>query len=213
MPRLALGSRAARFFNAAGYAYMPETKESLMVRLAFALLIVLAAAPALATEAGWALLRNGGQVVLLANAHAPGTGDPANFEIGNCSTQRNLSARGRQQARGIGALFYARAAPVAQVLSSRYCRCLQTAEMAFDADIVEPFAALDAPGEDPDRNAERMQEARTRIMDYSGAGNLVMVTHPENITALTGAAAREGEAIIVSRSQEELGLAARITFN
>ena len=69
-----------------------------MIRFVLCLLACALAAPAGATEAGWALLRNGGQVVLLRHAAAPGTGDPANFDITKCSTQRNLSDRGRQQA-------------------------------------------------------------------------------------------------------------------
>src|SRR5690606_36592585 len=75
-------------------------------------ILLLAGTPASATEAGWALLRNGGQVMFLVHANAPGSGDPANFDVENCRTQRNLSDRGRQQARRICALISARAEPV-----------------------------------------------------------------------------------------------------
>ena len=81
-----------------------------MLRVIVALLIVVLAAEATATEAGWALLRDGEHVVLLRHANAPGAADPGNFDIEKCSTQRNLSERGEQQARKIGALFAARAA-------------------------------------------------------------------------------------------------------
>ncbi|EKF19642.1 histidine phosphatase family protein [Nitratireductor pacificus] len=183
-----------------------------MLRIVIALALVLAAMPAQATEAGWALLRNGGQVVLMRHANAPGNGDPANFDIEKCGTQRNLSERGRQQARRIGALYDARAAPVEKVLTSRYCRARDTAVLAFGAGLVEPFPALDIA---PDADALEAQKAEilSTIDGYTGSGNLVMVTHLAIIEALTGGSAREGEAIILSRAGDSLHVAARITFN
>jgi phosphohistidine phosphatase SixA len=170
-------------------------------------------APAAATEAGWALLRNGGQVVLLAHARAPGTGDPANFEIGNCQTQRNLSDQGRQQARRIGALMAARAEPVDHVFVSRWCRTLDTADLAFSRIEIEELAALDPPPDD-DAAAE---QAKTTVVDlireYSGRGNLMLVTHPDTIAMLTGIRPREGEAVIVNAGADGLAVHGRIIFN
>ena len=166
-----------------------------------------------ATEAGWALLRQGGQIVLLVNANAPGTGDPANFDIDNCRTQRNLSERGRQQARKIGALFAARAEPVETVYSSRYCRALDTARLAFGDRLVETMPALDSIARDP-AGAENADEAVVAVIrGYSGSGNLVLVTHPENVLALVGVKAREGEAVIVALHGETLAVIGRIVFN
>lgn len=184
-----------------------------MLRFFVALLALLATAPAGTTEAGWALLRNGGQVVLINHAHAPGSGDPANFDIENCTTQRNLSDRGRQQARRMGALFFARAAPIERVLTSRYCRARDTADLAFGDNVVEIFEALDYF--EPGSKAEEVQTEAVleRIRGYSGAGNLLMVTHQPNIQALAGVKAREGQAIILSRSGETIGVAARVGFD
>lgn len=175
--------------------------------------LLLAAPQANATEAGWALLRNGGQVVFLVNANAPGTGDPANFDIENCRTQRNLSDRGRQQARRIGALFAARAEPVEQVFSSRYCRCLDTAIRAFGEDLVEELEALDLVSGNPETAIVAKDEILALIRDYSGRGNLVLVTHPENIQAMLGITPREGEAVIVSAADDGLHTIGRIIFN
>ena len=169
--------------------------------------------PAAATEAGWALLREGGQVVLLVNANAPGTTDPANFDIDNCRTQRNLSDRGRQQARRIGALFAARAEPVEAVYSSRYCRALETARLAFGERLVEPMDALDSTEHDAGGAEAAKAAVIATVRDYSGSGNLVLVTHAENVLALTGARAREGEAIIVAPREEGLSVIGRIVFN
>ncbi|WP_367714873.1 histidine phosphatase family protein [Nitratireductor sp. GISD-1A_MAKvit] len=185
-----------------------------MFRLLFAiaLLFTVSAPPANATEAGWALLRNGGQVVLMRHAIAPGSGDPANFDIEKCGTQRNLSERGRLQARRIGALVQARAAPVERVLASRYCRTLDTATQAFGSGPVEAFPALDLPS---DESAMEKQKAviLDRINEYTGSGNLFLITHLEVIEALIGAPAREGEAVILSRGGDTLAAAARIKFN
>ncbi|MEQ9248053.1 MAG: histidine phosphatase family protein [Nitratireductor sp.] len=183
-----------------------------MFRQLVAIILLFSVFPAQATEAGWALLRNGGQVVLMRHAIAPGSGDPANFDIENCGTQRNLSERGRLQARRIGALVDARAAPVEKVLASRYCRTRDTATQAFGSDMVELFPALDLP---PDESAMEQQKAEIleRINDYTGSGNLFLITHLEIIEALIGAPAREGEAIILSRGGDNLHAAGRIKFN
>lgn len=183
-----------------------------MRRLIILLALLVLAAPAKATEAGWALLREGGHVVLLRHAMISGSAEPAGFDIEKCSTQRNLSERGRQQARKIGALFAARAAPIERVLSSRYCRCIDTARIAFESE-PEPFAALDPPAEDETAKAAQMQAILDEIRNFSGSDNLVMVTHAEDIQALAGISPREGEAVIVRADGGRLRVLGRIVFN
>ena len=183
-----------------------------MLRIFFVSLILLGAMPAYATEAGWALLREGGHVVLLRHAMISGSAEPASFDIEKCATQRNLSERGKQQARKIGALFAARAAPVERVLSSRYCRCLDTARIAFESD-PEPFDALDLPKPDDPDLAAHVAAVMKEIADFSGSDNLVMVTHAENIREMTGVSPREGEAVIVQQDGERLRVLGRIVFN
>lgn len=158
-------------------------------------------------------MRNGGQVVLMRYADAPGAGDPASFDIENCATQRNLSDRGRQQARRIGALVFARSAPIDQVLVSQFCRTSDTGRLAFGDDLVEIFPALDYIAGDEEGQAERYEELRQRALGYSGSGNLIMVTHAEVIEEITGRRTRPGQMVILSRSGEELGFAGSITFN
>lgn len=182
-----------------------------MIRFALALFLVAMPAVAHATDAGWALLRDGGRVVLLRHAMVTGTSDPANFDIANCATQINLSARGKQQASRIGALFAARAAPVERVLSSRYCRCLDTARIAFEAE-PQPFEALDLLKADEARRAAQIDAVIKQVRDYTGSDNLVMVTHLENILALTGVSPREGEAVIVAPDGDHLRVLGRVTF-
>ena len=89
------------------------------------------------------LLREGGALIAFRHALAPGTFDPPGFKPGVCSTQRNLSDEGRAQARRIGEWFGARGLKPARVRSSPWCRCLDTATLAFGR--VEPWAALGSP--------------------------------------------------------------------
>jgi phosphohistidine phosphatase SixA len=183
-----------------------------MLRTVLAALILLCAAAAHATEAGWALLRDGGQVVLIRHAMISGSSEPASFDIEKCSTQRNLSERGKQQARKIGALFAARAAPIERVLSSRYCRALETARIAFEKN-PERFEALDLLSDDEATRKAQSAAIIAEITKFSGSDNLVMVTHLENIRELTGISPREGEAVIVQPDGEKLRVLGRIVFN
>jgi phosphohistidine phosphatase SixA len=183
-----------------------------MIRIFVIVLSFLIVGPATATEAGWALLRSGGQIVLLRHGYAPGSGEPANFDIENCATQRNLSDRGQQQARRIGALFAARAGPIDHVETSRFCRCRDTARIGFRDEEVIENEALDWIADDPGNDA-RIEQVRQQILSYSGSRILIMVTHEEMIRELVGAGAHEGEAVIVSRGNDALGVAGRIRFN
>lgn len=187
-------------------------ERSAMLRLVLALLLVLMPAVAQATDAGWALLRAGGHVVLLRHAMVTGNGDPAGFDIDTCATQQKLSERGKQQARKIGALFAARAAPIDRILSSRYCRALDTAGIAFEDNKAEKFEPLDLLSKDAAAAAAQNAAVVKQVAGFTGDGNLVMITHLENIQALTGAGAREGEAVIVGLDGDKLRVLGRIIF-
>ncbi|WP_136658311.1 histidine phosphatase family protein [Nitratireductor sp. XY-223] len=169
---------------------------------AFAALVVVlfsfVASKAGSTEAAWARLATGGYTILLTHALAPGVGDPPFFELDDCTTQRNLSDRGRQQARRRGVRFAARAVSISRIYSSQWCRTLETAANAFRDVEAEPIEALDLVEDDPDLLARRNDEVIEIIRQFRGPGNQVMVTHPENVEALTGIAPRQGEAVIVA---------------
>jgi phosphohistidine phosphatase SixA len=107
----------------------------------------------------WTALKGIGKVVLMRHALAPGTGDPSGFQLGDCSTQRNLSETGREQARQAGNEFRKRQIPVKQVLSSQWCRCLETAKL-LNLGEVKPVPALNSFFRD--RSTEDVQTAQTR---------------------------------------------------
>ena len=165
---------------------------------------------ALASEAAWHALREGGTVALLRHARAPGTGDPPDFRLGDCSTQRNLSSEGREQARQIGAQFKANHIPIQRVLSSEWCRCLDTARLAF-GDRVEPSPALNSFFSKQDIEAAQTRAVRELVEEWRAhAGVLVLVTHQVNITALTGIYPAEGEVLVLKpRTPSGFDLVAR----
>ncbi len=164
--------------------------------LAVVLVLSIPRAPEAAGDL-WALLAGGGQVVLMRHALTePGAGDPPGFALGDCATQRNLSAVGRDDARRIGAAFARRGIPVGRVLSSRWCRCLETARLAFGR--VEPWPALDSIYEDRRREEEQTRAVRELVSRPPAGGNLVLVTHGVNVAALLGFVPAAGEVVVLT---------------
>jgi phosphohistidine phosphatase SixA len=147
-------------------------------------------------DAVWARLRAAGHVVLIRHATAPGVGDPAGFRLDDCATQRNLSEAGRDEARRLGAAFAARGVPVGRVLSSRWCRCLETARLAFGR--AEPWPPLDSFFGDRGREAAQTEAVRRLASERPVAGNTILVTHQVNITALAGGFPASGEMIVLA---------------
>jgi len=165
--------------------------------LALAALALAAPRLAAADEALWALLRAGGQVIVMRHAATDRSlGDPPGFRLDECSTQRNLSEEGRAQARRVGAAFAARGIPIGRVLSSQWCRCLETARLAFGT--AEPWPALNSSFRDRTLEADRTREVRALASERPAKGNLVLVTHQVNIGALSGVYPVEGELVVLT---------------
>ncbi|MCC2972892.1 histidine phosphatase family protein [Massilia sp. IC2-476] len=176
-----------------------------MLRRRFlAVTAALASAPLLAFDADlWQRLQSGGYVLLIRHAATiPGIGDPPGFRLGVCSTQRNLSEQGRRDAHAIGAAFRERGIPLGAVLSSRWCRCLDTARLAFGR--VEEAPMLDSMFNDGEAaKRAKLREVLGRVNAFgseAGKTNLVLVTHDVNIRALVGELVAQGE-IVVARPQ------------
>ncbi|NJM12392.1 MAG: histidine phosphatase family protein [Synechococcaceae cyanobacterium SM1_2_3] len=149
-----------------------------------------------ADERLWAALRSGAAVAMIRHTVAPGIGDPDHFRLDDCATQRNLSAEGQRQAQAIGAAFRDNGIVAAQVLSSRWCRCLDTARL-LDLGTVEPFPPLDSFFSTPERAASQTTELRERLRQDRAGQPLVLVTHQVNITALTGVVPGSGEMVVI----------------
>lgn len=168
------------------------------------------APPATASDALWQTLQAGDHVVLVRHATTdPGIGDPPGFRLTDCATQRNLSDAGRAEARRLGAAFRKRGIPVSAVKSSRWCRCLDTARLAFGR--AEPWPALDNTFETPERRDAQMREVRKGLARPPLNGNLVLVTHGVNIAALTGVQVAQGEIVIVNVANNDFRVIGRLS--
>jgi broad specificity phosphatase PhoE len=148
----------------------------------------------------WRRLRCGGLVILVRHASTvAGLGDPPNFRLDDCSTQRNLSEAGREESRRIGERFRAERVPVARVYTSPWCRCRETAMLAFGR--AEDWEPLSSFFDFPHREAEFSQRVKKRIGAYGRrrdlGGNVVMVTHNVNIAALSRHSVATGEMVLM----------------
>lgn len=173
------------------------------VAVVVGLFLTLIPAPASASDI-WQTLRDGrGYAVLMRHAIAPGTGDPANFRLGDCSTQRNLSLEGRRQAIAIGAQWRRERVPVDRVLTSRWCRARDTARLLAIGK-VRAYPALDSSFTVSDAVANRrtatVRALIARHRDQRGV--LVLVGHQVNITDLTGVAPPSGGAVVVKANAD-----------
>ncbi|MBK1666782.1 histidine phosphatase family protein [Rhodovibrio sodomensis] len=155
-------------------------------------------APVQAQSGGgaWAALKQPGTVAIMRHALAPGTGDPANFELGDCSTQRTLNGAGREQSRRIGQAFRDHGIQVDRVLTSQWCRCRQTAELLGLAPVAD-FPALNSFFEDRSTRDQQTAAVRDLLADAPADEKLVLVTHQVNITALTDVFPSSGEVIVI----------------
>jgi phosphohistidine phosphatase SixA len=147
----------------------------------------------------WKEMRLGGTVLLIRHASTePGLGDPQGLRLGDCSTQRNLSAKGREESVRLGERLRREKVPIARVFTSPWCRCRETATLAFGRS--EDWEPLSSFFDFPDREAEYSESVKKRIASYSSrspGGNVVMVTHNVNIAALTQLSVATGEIVVV----------------
>ena len=157
-----------------------------------------AAAPAFADV--WQELSQPGTIVLFRHATAPGVGDPPHFKLDDCSTQRNLDSRGREEARKLGEQFRARKVPVGAVLTSQWCRTRETARLAFGAHHPRDEPAFNSFfGQDAAQRDAQTVRAREILRSWQGPGVLVVVTHQVNIQALAQTPALSAEGIVLRK--------------
>ena len=149
-----------------------------------------------------ALLRKGGVVVVFRHALAPGTFDPPGLRLGDCSTQRNLSDEGRAQARRIGEWFRERQLQPAAVRSSPWCRCMDSATLAFGTP--EVWAALGSPHGAPETTGTRhLHELRKALVNASARSGRfeAWFTHMFVQSDLANDSTRSGDALVLQAHQ------------
>jgi broad specificity phosphatase PhoE len=175
------------------------------------LFLAIAHAPAHADQALWDALRGGGHVLYIRHALTePGVGDPEGFRLDDCATQRNLSDEGRAQARRLGQALAERKVPIGEVLSSPWCRCLETARLAFGrATAWTPLSNLHGRRENADRQA---REIRPRIAAHKGGENLALVAHGSVAVALIGERPAMGEMLVLKPQPTGLRVVGRLAL-
>jgi phosphohistidine phosphatase SixA len=169
-------------------------------RLALCLLAIsLAITPGLAADdskEAWAALVKGGHVALIRHGNAPPGygGDPPGFRLEDCKTQRNLDDLGRAQARALGEAFRHHGVRVDRILSSPWCRCLETARLMAVGPVESSWALV------PDREPStpvRLVELKEMVSAWRGPGTLVLVTHALTVGPLVGFLPNQGETVVL----------------
>ena len=143
-----------------------------------------------------------GYVLLLRHSLAPGVGDPENFKLGDCSTQRNLSQEGRDDASEIGAWIKRQKVEIYRVESSRWCRARQSAEL-LDIGKVKLNKNLDSLFRESnlESHPKTLKTKQQIISHRNKSGLLVLVGHYVNIAALVGVGVDSGEGVIVKANK------------
>ena len=169
--------------------------KRLLLTVALTAALLLPPAPS-AADARFTPLSAPGIVAIMRHADAPGAGDSARFALDDCTTQRNLGAHGRQQAREIGAAIRAAGVTVARVLTSQWCRCRDTARL-LDVGPVEDLPAINSFFRNPDRADRQTTELREFLSGLPPEEIVILVTHYVNIRALTGRGVASGEVLLL----------------
>jgi broad specificity phosphatase PhoE len=141
-------------------------------------------------------LRQGGKLIFIRHAYAPGGGDPINFDITNCNTQRNLSDSGRKQANEIGFFFKNNNILINKVYSSEWCRCKETAKIAFNKFETKNFLNSFFSSKFAHNKDTQIKKLKNFINNWDGKNNIIFVTHYVVISEILNYATSSGEIII-----------------
>ena len=150
-------------------------------------------------------LKEGKKLVFIRHAIAPGNGDPNNFDINDCSTQRNLDEKGIEESKKIGLFFKNNKIKIDKVLSSQWCRCKDTAKYAFKN--FETFDALNSFYDEKfaANEAKQIKDLKNYIKNWNSDKNLVLVTHFVVISSILNTGSSSGEIIISDKKFNIIG--------
>ena len=150
----------------------------------------------LASENIVEILKKENNIIFIRHAIAPGNGDPSNFDVLDCSTQRNLSNNGELQALKIGNFFKKNDIKITEVLSSEWCRCKDTAKIAFGNYETKNFLNSFYDDRFSENKDKQILEFQKFIRNWNKTGNLVFVTHYVVISEILNKATSSGEIVI-----------------
>ena len=147
----------------------------------------------------WESLKSGDHFVLIRHALAPGFGDPETIDLNDCSTQRNLSEEGREQARNIGKLFRTNGITKASIMTSQWCRCRETANL-MDVGNVKDMTALNSFFQRSQNRTPQLREFVQWVRTTDLSTPTVLVTHQVFISAVTNYVPSSGAIVFVRRT-------------
>lgn len=164
------------------------------------------------TANAWSMLKQGKAVGFMRHALAPGMGDPQHFVVDDCSTQRNLSDEGRAQAKAIGDVLRDNGIETATILSSQWCRCLETARL-LDFGEPTPVPMINSFFQDRSTEPEQTRALKQSLVQWIAEEDSprILVSHQVNISALTGEFAQSGDMLIVTIDNEQPVVLARVS--
>ena len=150
-------------------------------------------------------LEDGGKLIFIRHAYAPGNGDPNNFNLNDCSTQRNLNSIGRKQAKDIGEFFIENKIKIYKVLTSEWCRCKETADVAFNNYSTNSFLnSFYSPKYAKNRN-KQIKALKDYIRKYQSNKNLILVTHYVLISEVLNYGPSSGEIVVSDKNFNIVG--------
>ena len=145
-------------------------------------------------------LKEGGKLIFIRHAYAPGGGDPENFDIYDCSTQRNLSESGRNQSRKIGNFFTENKIKIENVYSSEWCRCKETAFLAFKNFKTKSFLNSFFSSKFAQNKKTQIRDFQKFLLDWDEKTNLIFVTHYVVISEILDYPSSSGEIVISDKN-------------
>ena len=144
-------------------------------------------------------LEKGGKLIFIRHAYAPGGGDPENFDLNNCSTQRNLSKSGRIQSEKIGEFFRKNKVPIGKVYSSEWCRCKETASIAFKKFETISFLNSFFSKQFKKNKKNQIKDFHKFLDKWDKNQNLIFITHYVVISEVLNYAPSSGEIVISNK--------------
>ena len=146
-------------------------------------------------------LSEGGKLVFIRHAYAPGSGDPQNFNLYDCSTQRNLSNSGREQSKNIGKLFLKHNIKNNNVYSSEWCRCKETAHIAFKKFETKKFLNSFYSRQFAKNKKKQLENFKKFLKkNKDKKENLIFVTHYVFISEILNYQPSSGEVIFTDKN-------------
>ena len=150
-------------------------------------------------------LEDGGKLIFIRHAYAPGNGDPSNFNLNDCSTQRNLNSIGQKQAEDIGEFFKVNKIKIYKVLSSEWCRCKETADIAFNNFSTNNFLNSFYSSKYAKNKNKQIKALNDYVKKFKDNKNLIFVTHYVLISEILNYGPSSGEIVVSDKNFNIIG--------